>query len=248
MPTLLVGYETSFVGEAVVGGPAAFTSTGEITLFGAATNKKVANKTSTGIVLLEGTASHIQGRLYESFGAVEFSGAAGKSVSIGSAGTLELGGTAAVDYVGVSHVAKSASGSMEFSGACGFIRRTSWESMSGELVLEGAAARAISTNLATSGSVEFSGTATADLTSPYIATGAIILEGYASYTRLRNVLTSGTMNLSGVAPISRLQLGASVWSPEGNGATQQLVAGASVWQQTATAGGTIVGSDNIWEG
>ena len=248
MPTLLVGYETSFIGEAVVGGPAAFNSTGTLAFTGAASNKKVANKTPSGVILFEGSASHIQGRLFAASGEFNHSGAAGKSISVESVGILELEGTAVVDYVGVSHVAKTASGSIDFSGSSNFIRRTSWNTAAGEITFEEVSARAVSTHLATSGSINFTGVATADLTTPYVAVGNITFTSYGAFIRARNVLTAGTMKLSGTGAISKQQLGASAWNPEGNGALQSLVTEASVWQQSATPSGAVVGSNNIWKG
>lgn len=249
MPTLIIGGESSFIGEGAVGGPAAFTSVGTLVFSGTASNKKVSIKGTSGQLSHTGTASYIAGRQFIASGTVTLSGAAIKARTVQVvAGTVVFSGTAPAQYQGTTQVSRTASGQLAFSATASFVRRLSKQA-EGEFELTATSPVARAANLATAGSIVFSGVAEARLGTPFIASGSLALSGVAVKIRKKSFVPSGVMLFSSTAVRSQNQVGSSVWNNVPILSPQVLDNTTSVWDTEHSTGSAVVQSNiNVWRG
>jgi len=127
MPTLLVGDQNAYVGEAWVGGQGQqlldFNSTGSLAFDGVATLNQVAGRQSVGSLNFEGTAGYsyigVQSFEYNASGDISFDGVATTDfftqqlLTFNSAGSILFSGAASL----LQAQTRNSVGSIQFSGA-----------------------------------------------------------------------------------------------------------------------------------
>lgn len=127
MPTLLVGDQNAYVGEAWVGGQGQqlldFNSTGSLAFDGVATLNQVAGRQSVGSLNFEGTAGYsyvgVQSLNYNSTGSIVFDGTASTSfitqqlLTFNSLGSVVFSGAGSIEQIQT----RFSTGSLRFNGA-----------------------------------------------------------------------------------------------------------------------------------